>query len=575
MKLNNYPYRTVALLLLVLLAASCTNEDDFAALPDEGTANVAPLTITVTDGAYAPAQSPDDDNTPDTRAVERGYATEFTKGDRIGLYVVEKEDASNPENTNREFLHENLCLTHDGTGWTLPAETELTHRPPEGGEILYFAYYPYQSDMTNKVDIDARDGNSKRRVTTEARWFFRPLINMWDPKRFQDTYEAYTASDLMVARGEVAKRTYGTDGSVLSFTIEHQMVLMVIRVPTTKYIYTETIGGVTTEKSYRLYNKMEQLGLKPNNYTERFLVNPNFPYTSTFNHHYYNSSLKKCEFIVNTNSLKGVPGGRYHLFTIDDGEETVTERHLREGDFYMKDGTIIPHENVKDDMPADVQEDCLGVVFWAGENEGQHWTLPGDWKGDHLLMRDHPGCVHGLVVALHDASSGAAWAEGPGASEALYQWAVGFSGFNSEEQADWLAIWGSSFDQYGYCSSHIVKLYSAHHPDATFPAYNTISTYAARHPAPGSSSGWFFPAWSELAMMCYGKAKNYDVTNSKERRDLLNGLFQKAGGEKLVGRYWSTLNYEYTGWFLDFDGETGYGFKPKSDTYKVRAVLAF
>lgn len=375
----------------------------------------------------------------------------------------------------------------------------------------------------------------------------------------------------MVARGEVAKRTDGTDGSVLSFTMEHQMTLMVIRLPTTVYTYSETIDGVMTEKSYRLYCGLTIKGWMADDNTYRYLVKPLHSFNISGS--YYNASFEKRRFSVQT-PLNNP--GKYFLYTVDEGKKTVVEDHpLQEGDFYMRDGGVIPKEMIEGDMPADVQKDCLGVVFWAGENEKQHWTLTGDKEGDHLLMRDHPGCVHGMVVALRDASSGAVWAEGPGASEELYDWAAGFSGFNSEEQADWLAIWGSSFDQYGYCSSHIVKLYSAHHPDATFPAYNTISTYAARHPAPGSSSGWFFPAWSELAMMCYGKAKNYDVADSKERRDLLNGLFQKAGGEKLVGRYWSTLNFEYTGWSLDFDGETNYGFSPKSDTYKVRAVLAF
>lgn len=565
MKLNNQPYRTVVLLLLVMLAAACTGEDDFATLPDEGTASAAPLTITVTDGAYASAETPDNDNTPNTRAVERGYGTEFTKGDKIGLYVVEKEDASNPKDERRTFLHQNLCLTHDGTGWTLPDGTELTHRPPEGGEILYFAYYPYQDDMKGKVSINGYDAAGK--PTTEAHNFFRLFISGWFPDADQRTYEAYTANDLMVARGEVAKRT---DGSVLSFTMEHQMALAVFRVPTTVYTYDETIDGTKREKSYSLYSGTDCPGWMADDNTYRWLMNPNS--NVNFAGSYYNASLEKKYF---KGTFKFNNPGQYFLYTVDKGEETETRRALREGDFYMKDGSILPHDAFPGGMPAAVQKDCLGVVFWVGENEGIHWTQTGDLEGDRLLMRDHPGCVHGLVVALHDASSGAVWAEGPGASEALYQWAGGFSGFTPEEKADWLAIWGSSFDQYGYCSSHIVKLYSTHHPGATFPAYNTISTYAARHPAPGSSSGWFFPAWSELAMMCYGKAKNYDGTNSKERRDLLNGLFQKAGGEKLVGRYWSTLNYEYTGWSLDFDGKTDYGYRPKSDTYKVRAVLAF
>lgn len=569
MKLNNHPFRTAALLLLVLLAAACTKEDDFAALPDEGTANTAPLTITVTDGAYAPAQSPDDDNTPDTRAVERGYATEFTAGDQIGLYVVGKENASNPAGGKRTFLHENLCLTHDGTGWTLPAGTKLTYQPPEGGEILYFAYYPYRSNMTNKVDIDARD--TEGNVTTEARWFFYPLIYNWSPAADQSTYKAYTASDLMVARGEVAKRTDGTDGSVLSFTMEHQMALAVIRVPTTVYTYSETIDGKSKDKSYRLYCGLTIKGWMADDNTYRYLADPSRDVIISGS--YYNASLEKRDFKGNTSPNES---GKYFLYTVDKGEETETRRALQEGDFYMRDGGVIPKEMINGKMPADVQKDCLGVVFWVGENKKNHWTQTGEEKrGDRLLMRDHPGCVHGMVVALHDASAGAAWATGSGESEQLYEWAKAFDGFNSEEQADWLAIKDSYVLTYGYCTSHLMKLYRTHHPGATFPAYNTISEYAARHPVPGSSSGWFLPAQGELVMMCYGMLTDYSQSRPTTQRDLLNDLFTKAGGDVLRGTYWSTNNFEQTAWYLNFDDQTNFGYDDKSTPNKVRAVLAF
>jgi len=566
MKLNNHPFRTAALLLLVMLAAACTKEDDFTASPDEGTANAAPLlTITVTDGAYASAETPDNDNIPGTRAVERGYGTEFTKGDCIGLYVVEMKDASG----SRVFLHENLCLTHDGTGWTLPAGTELTYQPPTGGEIIYLAYYPYQNDMAGKVNIDALNPNGQG---AEARYFFSRLIERWQPAADQSTYEAYTASDLMVARGEVAKRTDGTDGSVLSFTMKHQMPLAVFRLPTTKYTYSETIDGKPTEKSYRLYSGLDAKAWLADDNTYRRIIKWYMATNIGIEASYYNSSLERRNF---SGTIKANSPGKYFLFTVDEGKETVKKRSLKEGDFYMRDGGIIPQEMISTNMPAEVQADCLGVVSWVGENEGIHWTQTGWKKGDRLLMRDHPGCVHGIVVALHDASAGAVWATGSGANENLYNWANSFQGFNAEEQADWLAIYESPVGNHGYGESHLVKLYGTHRPDATFPAYNTIGDYATRHPAPGSSSGWYFPSRSELTMMCYGLADNYDTGSSKERRDLLNGLIRKAGGNVLGGSYWSIWQAGNYSWYFDFGGNTNYGVDPRSETHKVRAVLAF
>ena len=572
MKRNNTLYCTAAL-LLVILAAACTRDDDFAGPPaTDAPATVATaLTVTVTDGAYAPAESPDG-STPATRAVERGYGTEFTAGDRIGLYAVEidKQDQS-----RRNLRYENLCLTYDGTNWTPPPPgTPLTHSTPEGGEIVYLAYYPYQDDMRGQFNIGAREPNTGE-FTTETRYFFRTLVNNWRPASDQSTYAAYTASDLMVSLGTVTNGTDGSYSSELRFVMEHQMALAVIRVPSTEYTYTETVSGIETEKSYRLYTGMNTGDCwQENSHTERHLVNPQLLY-KIIPGSFYTAGFEKRRFKVTTFELSvGIPG-IYRLYTIDGGKAEVKKRPLEEGDFYMSDGSVLPQEAFNGgNLPADVQADCLGVVFWVGENEGRHWTQNSSKKGDLLLMRDHPGCVRGMAVALHDASQGAAWATEEGASNLLYGWADGFSGFTPAEQADWEAIKASGFG-YGYCSSRLMKLYGARHPATTFPAYGGIDAYAAAHPAPDGSSGWFFPGKNELAMMCYGMADNYAGKKPTAQRDLLNGLFPKAGGEAFDGRYWSNMEDATKAWTIDFGGSTAFGNKSKSDTYHVRAVLAF
>ena len=581
---HNFPtFSRMAALLLVMLAAACTADDDgfiTTPSPDSPATSAPPLTITVTDGAYAPAPTANDEDdatAPATRAVERGFATEFTAGDKIGLYeVIEKEDGNGK--LFYQVMTKNLCLTYNGTAWALPEGAELSpERWADGSRTHYYAYYPWQQDdyMYGKVVGDY--GDQIESLTGEPlppQEFFAPLIRNWYPASDQSTYAAYTANDLMVSLGTVTQRTDGADGSELRFEMEHQMALAVVRVPSTEYTYSETISGSNTEKSYRLYTGMNTGGWwQENSHTARLLVNPQYG-TTLLMGYYYTAELKKCSFSVRAAGRGDGTPGIYRLYTIDGGKAEVKERPLKEGDFYMRDGSILPREAADGrDLPYDVQKDCLGVVFWVGENEGMHWTQTARLKGDHLLMRDHPECVRGMAVALRDASQGAAWATGEGASERLYDWGKGFDGFTPAEQTDWEVIKASD-PGYGYCNSRLMKLYGTRHPATTFPAYNQIDTYAAAHPAPDGSSGWFFPGRYELAMMCYGMTGNYG-RKPTTRRDLLNGLFPKAGGEAFDGRYWSNWEVETNAWTIDFAGSTAYGHKSKSDTYRVRAVIAF
>lgn len=587
---NNYPYHHAAALLLpvvlVVLVAACTADDGFVPSPGEAPAtSTPPLTITVTDGAYAPAPTADDEDdapAPATRAVERGYATEFTAGDKIGLYEVTEEE-NGYGGSIYSGITQNLCLTYDGTAWTLPSGKELSpERRPDGSRTYYYAYYPWQKDedMDRKVIAEPRIMFDR---PTGTPWtpqeFFGSLITMWSPATDQSTYAAYTASDLMVSLGTVAKCTDDTDGSVLSFVMEHQMALAVIRVPAVKYTYTETVSGTAATKDYRLYTGMSaQNCWQENSHTARFLVNPeqisvSIPGT------YYTAAFEKRNFAVTTTSLFG--SSTYFLYTIDSGAETVTDRPLKEGDFYMRDGTILPQDAFGNGaLPTDVQEDCLGVVFWVGEIEEMHWTQTGNIQGDHLLMRDHPQCTRGMAVALRDASpTAAAWATGEGASERLYDWAKGFGGFTPAEQADWEAIEASDLS-YGYSYFRLMALYGSRHGGTTFPALDAIADYAAAHPAPAGSSGWFLPSQNELATLCFGAPTNFGTVGSPYYFESLkmlkkiNPRIDKAAGNTLAGKYWSSYAADDGVWYVDVDAPD-YRVKPKTDTYKVRAVLAF
>ena len=487
--------------------------------------------------------------TGQTRAQERGYSTVFTEGDRIGLYVVK----------DGTLEVKNLCLTLQGGKWTLPAgASQLFYSPDKS----YHAYYPYQNDnyMNGKVSPGDED-------------FFKLLVEAWSVKDNQSTYAQYTASDLMTARGVYNNHT-------LSFAMEHRMSLFILQVPATKYTYTEKIDSREISKSYYRYTAVisENLYWQENPYTARLLVNTKSlalldpgPYK-----YYYDGTEETFNFDYSQLNLQP---GKYTVHQVDDSKVTEVFRSLKAGDYYMQDGSILPGDEDVKPFRDELRKSCLGVVFWVGEIEGMHWTRTGDKAGDRLLMRDHPECVHGMVVAMNDASQKVAWATGSGAIESIYKWAEAFNkaqGFTPGEKDDWEKIYDSFY--YGYFSSRLMALYESRHDDTTFPTRDAITTYAAAHPAPAGSSGWFLPGKNELATLCFGVPTNFagDYTQLNMLKKTINPQIDKAVGDKLIGKYWSGNEWGSLDkvWHVDVT-TPDYGVKLKTNTYKVRAVLAF
>nr|WP_302322407.1 fimbrillin family protein [Bacteroides intestinalis] len=525
---------------LILMLAACTS-DALDELPPAGTdPDARPLTITVSDGGmYATGQ---------TRAQERGYSTVFTEGDCIGLYVVK----------DGTLEVKNLCLTLQGGKWTLPAgASQLLYSPDKS----YHAYYPYQndSDMNGKVSPGDED-------------FFKYVVDEWSVNPDQSTYAQYTASDLMTARGMYNNHT-------LSFAMEHRMSLLILQVPATKYNYTEKIDGREISKSYYRYTAVisENSYWQENPCTARLLLNTTDPTHLNLGPYKYYYNGTKETFNLKYSQLKLQPG-KYTVHTLDDSKVTEEFRSLKAGDYYMQDGSILPGDEVSNLSRDELRKSCLGVVFWVGEIEGIHWTQTGRKKGDRLLMRDHPECVHGMVVAMDDTSSQEMkWATGKGATEHIYEWAESFKDFTSGEQADWEEIQKSDI-AFGYYSSRLMALYGSRNSDTTFPVYDAIATYATTHPAPTGSSGWFLPGRNELATLCFGVPTRFadDYTQLNMLKKTINPQIDKAVGDKLIGKYWSgnELGSLDKVWHVDVT-TPDYGVKLKTNTYKVRAVLAF
>ena len=211
-------YHLLQVALLLLLAA-CTKEE-LSAIQDEA----QQLSITVTDGGYISATSADPNASPTTRTVEKDYATEFTTGDACGLYVVR----------GSQMIYSNVKLTAERDA----ATGNIVWKPDDGTMLSgglsdehYYLYYPYQANMDGKT-ATVPPGATLTDVS-----FFRPLVNSWQPQDDQSTHAAYTASDLMTAKGTAAKDANNT--LRLSFSMTHRMALAVIEMPTTVYKFTD------------------------------------------------------------------------------------------------------------------------------------------------------------------------------------------------------------------------------------------------------------------------------------------------------------------------------------------------
>ncbi|WP_455585259.1 fimbrillin family protein [Bacteroides sp.] len=563
--------RTAMLLSLFALAAACTCDDELFGTDDSGTTFHTPLTITVTDGAYTstePSGKPEGGGANATRAVENGYATEFTHGDRIGLYVV-TVDAEGTRHLNRK----NLCLTYDGTSWTPPTDAELTYKPPVGGKILYFAYYPYKDNLGDDDKVfEIDDFNDAMSNAERAESFFSPLLRYWKTEEDQSTYASYAASDLMVAQGEIGTNT-DSDGSSLHFTMQHQMALSIFIVPSTTCTYTETIDGTTYDKSYSLYvGGMSKFWRESVN-TGRYISNPRMN-NNDYSGYYYDSTFKKHEFSVSYNQQIGT----YKRYIVNSGQMETQSRPLQLGDFYMKDGGIVPGDAqllYGEQLFDGIKGDCIGVVFWVGDkldgsNNSCHWTVAGFKRGDYLLMRDHPECTHAMVVALRDASPDKKiWSSNP---ESIYDALINYTGFTPEEQ-ETRDCARESDSNFGYTCSGRFYLYRKYHEDVTTDAYDAVEAYAQTNPTPANSSGWFFPGAYELLMMSTGTV---DVaTGIGDSKTILNQQFDKVGGDKFkADYYWSITEFFANVRCVDFNDNRTYP-RPKENSYYSRAVLAF
>ena len=541
----------VVVLVSAFLLTGCSENE----LPgDENTdTNHTIFAIEVSDGGYAPAAG----EKPDTRATENDYTTQFTAGDKIGVFAVKNGAIVDGVN--------NLCLvataeTDAGDG-SLVWKTEGGETPIIPAGAAYYAYYPWQSHDKIAGKVNA--------LATGVDDFFADLVKNWAPSTNQGTYTDYTGSDLMITSGTPS-------GKSLSFSMQHKMALVVIDLPKTKYKLTNASGDV------RDYTADGAPDTKFNGFTPyrmsdgtyRYLIKP--AATEKLSGSYTNATSATAEWEFEAS----VTAGQYGKYAIDSGTIIEKTHQLQAGDFFMKDGTLLG----KGETPTEAQQAaCIGIVYWVGDITGE----------DPLLKRDKPGCIHGLVVSLWDMPA-------PDNGNVRMTWTYG----GYEYVDDWLrsTTWmggNSRPDDFssiqvtdkmqGYANTIALKEYNNYVESESEDGYGPegnkrvkpvkgLDAFQNSHPAPSNSSGWYWPSVYELQYVCWGQGNRQGI---KGWNEILNPQIQKVRGSNVFGTfgYWSSTevsdNSNYA-WWLNFRvGNVNYNGYKDGPIYRVRPLLAF
>lgn len=536
--------------LLVLLSAvslcGCSNDDEPVVTATDGTM----LTVTARADGFASTDGTAQTDTPHTRASESGYTTTFVKGDQIGVFAV--------KNGSVITDCKNVPFTYNGTSWN--GSTPVYKYP----DATYFAYYPYTADMNDKTSVDAIVSAFNTAVAAATD---------------QSTYAKYTACDLMTTTGDVSPT-----GSSLSFSFTHRMSLIEISLPAQKYKttdnanayeYSAPVLGATF--SLTPSSGSSATTIKPcpmGNGAFRYIV-PAGTSGATVSGAFNIADGKTIEYSKNSLSLSAGNYKRLNVTYSGAPSTTPTVRALVVGDFFYSDGGIVPK-----DASNPPNEGCIGIVFWLGDIKGDNYGL---------LDSKFPSGMHGLVVSLWDmptpdnpSSTTMTWTYGGyeyvnnWLGSATWSGAVSRPGsFSSIQVTDKMQGYANTVALEEY-NKYVENTGSGKNQNLRVKPIKGLAAFQTAHPAPVSSSGWYWPSICELQQVCWGQGNSSDISG----KSMLNTQIGKVGGTTFGSDlYWSSTESSgnsYYAWFVDFGyGSVYRGGTKNSTACRVRPLLAF
>lgn len=517
---------TYILWMAALLLASCSQEE----LPRPDIGKAVSLSISVTDSGYRTDSDAKNPQEPQTRALESGYNTEFIEGDACGFYLVRFG----------ELVYENVKLT------ARRGERGLIWQADEGVEIngglrdeAYFLYYPYRENIAGEVDAYAVDDIS----------FFIKIIDNWQPAADQSDYASYTASDLMTAIGQVIPDAEGKP--TLHFSMSHQMALAEIRMPATRYMFTNTTGTVPDYISSPPvdFSKGDVLPCNFANGVYRCIVRPNGDQVPTIKGRFASKSLiinRNLEFVISPN----IKPSNYKAYKVDGVPVEIKNHNLQRGDFLLSDGSLVS----KDERLTTRQKaQVSAIVFWSPfETSTEGRDTPARLTDDRIMSAYHPHCTHGLALAIKSVNNATQW-QSDGFVESVSDWQTG-TGFSHPLKSDFVSIASltGGFDNinkiYGYQNTVLLRLYNAYcnaNGKAEYAVQPVVALdeFEKTNQAPAGSTGWFVPSEKELYILCYkdvDNIMNIFGESFKDTQNIVNTSLSAAGGDLLEDLHWSS-----------------------------------
>lgn len=506
-------YTGISLLAVLLLLSGCGKELD--ELPAGGSGTESPenpaqsegelLRLRVSDAGYLDAGT-------GSRATDSGLTTTFEDGDKIGLFVVNNEN---------EVLYANVPYTKSGEEWTASQNVRT-----KGYPVRVFAYYPYVEDdkIIGKINNEAQDASA----------FFKTYIDGVDITD-QSTPELYRQADVMACMVTVNDKDAAREE--LTLTMNHQMGLVVVQLPETVTLtsvncylkgdesYEWTAQNVTLPANLSEESLTVTGGIQPlkEETGYRYLCKSgdnNIPFSGGFKTYGATKSYSVSSATVSAGSSK-----TYNVSVTPFAVEGKVEYPLQPGDFYMKDGSILPS------VTQENKANCIGIVYWVPTATDPLESHSPTW------LEEHSTCTHGLVVGLKEQQS---------------QWGT-FGEITNITDSDKGGIFR------GY--SNTKRLVSEHFDYAIVSAYNRLKTDVTL--PSDKTSGWYVPSVGELVKLYQAKSK-VDDSLSALSSTTLSSLLYWSSGEISPNNAWN----------VNLD-KGNVNVINKSNSYSVRLAFAF